>query len=246
MGNNAAVSSVGSAGEVRHIAEATALRVLRDLEANGNSPEALRNAILTVTRAGEELIAEAKADAARLLRETAAMAERLTEESRAATAHAEREIAQRWEQIGRERKKLDREIAEWKAAATATPARSSQDQNELLSRISAEREQLALERELFDRRAREWETAAAAQREAISREAREEAEHALDASTQRLADLTREEEHLRRRIGEHRYELVSLLRSALSELEPLDLSAAPQSEAGDLSSALTSRVSPGA
>jgi chromosome segregation ATPase len=169
----------------------------------------------------------------------------LTEESRAATAHAEREIAQRWEQIVREREKLDREIAEWKTAVTATPARSSQDQDELL-RISAEREQLARERELFDRRAREWETAAAAQREAISREAREEAEHALDASTQRLADLTREEEHLRRRIGEHRYELVSLLRSALSELESLDLSAAPRSEAGDLSSALTSRVSPGA
>jgi hypothetical protein len=224
MGNNAPMNSLGSAGQPEN-SEATALRVLRNLEANAHSPEALRDAILAVQELGEKVITEAKADAARLLRETAAVAEQLTDESLAAAAQVERDVATQWEQIVIEREKLEREIADWKAAVAARPTGGEGDVDQMRLRVAEEREQLARERELFDRRAAEWEAAVAAQR----------------GSTP-PGHLTHEEEQLRQRISEHRSRLVSMLQAALTELEPLDLPAPSQPGAGDMSSALTTRA----
>src|SRR5205823_4366526 len=64
-----------------------------DVEGGDESPEAIGNAILAAKRVGNELIAEARAEAARLLRESAAISERLTEQIRAAAAHLEADLA---------------------------------------------------------------------------------------------------------------------------------------------------------
>jgi hypothetical protein len=231
------MSSLGSADQTG-TTEATGTRILRYLEARRDSPEAFREAALVLQEQGEKVIAEAKADAARLLRETAAIAERLTDESRAAAAQVEREIAKQWEQIVYEREKLDREIAEWRATVATQPTSNGHDED-LLRRISEERVLLARERELFERKVADWEAAVAQQRDATASGAGHDP--ALTANGQGVADLKRAEEQALQRLSEHRHQLVSMLQTALSELEPLDLSGS-ESGAGDLSSTLTTRA----
>jgi cell division septum initiation protein DivIVA len=92
-------------------------RQVESLQATGGtdtqSPEAIGNAILAAERAGEELIAEAKEEAALLLSKSMVEAERLTDEARAATTEAKRELDEQRAQIAQDREQLDRQVVGW-------------------------------------------------------------------------------------------------------------------------------------
>jgi cell division septum initiation protein DivIVA len=92
-------------------------RQVESLQAAGGpdiqSPEAIGNAILAAKRAGEELIAEAKEEAALLLSKSMAEAERLTDEARTAAAEAMRELDDQRAQIAQSREQLERQVVGW-------------------------------------------------------------------------------------------------------------------------------------
>jgi cell division septum initiation protein DivIVA len=92
-------------------------RQVESLQAAGGtdsqSPEAIGNAILAAERAGEELIAEAKEEAALLLSKSMAEAKRLTDQALTAAAEATRELDEQRAQIAQDREQLDRQVVGW-------------------------------------------------------------------------------------------------------------------------------------
>jgi len=109
--------------------------------------------------------------------------------------------------------------------------------------LAEERTRLERERADHERAVGEWASTVEVEREAMMAQARAETEAVLAASAEKLGELERKQEDVRCFISERQAQFVSMLESALSQLESLVAVEEETEETGsDLPATLTSRV----
>jgi cell division septum initiation protein DivIVA len=236
--------------------------------ASASNPSGIRNASLPKSLRGFDETATRK-----LLAEVATVVESLTAEREnlrrqvesLQAAAASDELTSASADAEENPEVLGNAILAAKRAGDELLAAAQQEADEILSAAAAEAGRLAeqaradtadRERELDRRRAQfereradheqavsEWSTKVESEREAITAQARAEVDAVVAAEERKLGELLREEEELRALIATKQMQFVSMLRSALAELEALvSLGEADGVGNGDLPAALQTRV----